>query len=105
MSYLLFHRASTRALVDIGHRDSNEKAAEIKEFLRRATTPPRLGYAGQVDKVRELPDLSGATAAGPSTPKESDQGCQAQRLSSPHDVPPEEERPGASGGQRAEDAE
>ena len=34
MSYLLFDAAYTRALVDIGYRDAQQRADEIEAFLR-----------------------------------------------------------------------
>jgi NTE family protein len=53
MSYLLFDAAYTRALVDIGHRDANERIDEIEGFLG-AARPARKGKvrASAVDRER-----------------------------------------------------
>ena len=37
MSYLLFDREYTRALVDIGYRDAHRRIDELEEFLHQAT--------------------------------------------------------------------
>jgi hypothetical protein len=37
MSYLLFDAAYTRALIDIGHRDANDRIDELEAFVHGAT--------------------------------------------------------------------
>jgi len=45
MSYLLFDTAYTRALIDIGYRDANERIGELEDFLRSAPVPRRATLA------------------------------------------------------------
>jgi NTE family protein len=40
MSYLLFDSSYTRAVIDVGYRDADARAAELEELLRKAPPPP-----------------------------------------------------------------
>ena len=60
MSYLLFDRAYTRALIDIGYRDAEARIDEIEEFVRRESLPrlsalPRTRTPGSPKRIDLLP--------------------------------------------------
>lgn len=58
MSYLLFDRAYTRALVEIGHRDAGEKAAEFEALVAAARAD-----AARLRGPRRAPEVLSAETA------------------------------------------